>query len=139
MAGDHAARLAALNQCVVATRAGAHVARSYTGSDPAIGHSARHIAKTANPIFISHSPFRHIPQNERYCPTPLFRIADLFVIRLATADLAGAVDLLQQHHARQVMRQGNASKAEHLVGAGAHLIAHAVRTANHKGDVAAAS
>ena len=46
VAGDHAARLAALNQCVVATRAGAHVARSYTGSDPAIGHSARHIAKT---------------------------------------------------------------------------------------------
>ena len=46
VAGDHSARLAALNQCVVATRAGAHVARSYTGSDPAIGHSARHIAKT---------------------------------------------------------------------------------------------
>ena len=51
----------------------------------------------------------------------MFRIADLFVIRLASADLAGAVDLLQQHHARQVMRQGNASKAEHLVGAGAHV------------------
>ena len=46
VAGGHAARLAALNQCVVVTRAGAHVARSYTGSDPAIGHSARHIAKT---------------------------------------------------------------------------------------------
>ena len=44
--GVDAARLAALNQCVVATRTGAHVARSYTGSDPAIGHSARHIAKT---------------------------------------------------------------------------------------------
>ena len=37
------------------------------------------------------------------------------------------------------MRQGNASKAEHLVGAGAHLITHAVRTADYKGNVAAAS
>ena len=34
------------------------------------------------------------------------------------------------------MRQGNASKAEHLVGAGAHVIAHAVRSADYKGDVA---
>ena len=46
VASGHPARLTALNQCVVATRTGAHVARSYTGSDPAIGHSARHIAKT---------------------------------------------------------------------------------------------
>ena len=37
------------------------------------------------------------------------------------------------------MRQGNASKAEHLVGAGAHLITHAIRTADYKGNVAAAS
>ena len=37
------------------------------------------------------------------------------------------------------MRQGNASKAEHLVGSCAHVIAHAVRTADYKGNVAAAS
>ena len=46
VASGHPTRLTALNQCVVATRTGAHVARSYTGSDPAIGHGARHIAKT---------------------------------------------------------------------------------------------
>ena len=46
VASSHPARLTTLNQRVVTTRTGAHVARSYAGSDPAISHSARHIAKT---------------------------------------------------------------------------------------------
>ena len=63
VAGGHAARLAALNQCVVATRAGAHVARSYTGSDPAIALAI--LPKPTNPIFISHSPLRHALQKRK--------------------------------------------------------------------------
>ena len=46
VAGSHTPRLATLNQGVVVACTGAHVARGHTGGDPAIGHSARHIAKT---------------------------------------------------------------------------------------------
>ena len=45
-AGNHPACLAALNQGVIAARTGAHVARGHAGGNPAVGHSARHIAKT---------------------------------------------------------------------------------------------
>ena len=44
--GNHPTCLTTLDQGVVVARAGAHIARSHTGGDPAIGHSARHIAKT---------------------------------------------------------------------------------------------
>ena len=46
VAGSHAPCLATLNQSIVAACAGAHVARGHAGGNPAIGHSARHIAKT---------------------------------------------------------------------------------------------
>ena len=46
VASSHAPRLATLDQSIVAACAGTHVARGCAGGNPAIGHSARHIAKT---------------------------------------------------------------------------------------------
>lgn len=59
----------------------------------------------------------------------------LLVVLLAAGDLAGAVDLLQEHHAGEVVRQGYGPEREGLIRAGAHLVADAVRAANDKGDV----
>lgn len=61
------------------------------------------------------------------------------VVLLAAGDLAGAVDLLQEHHAGQVVGQGDGAEREGLVRTGTNLVADAVGAANDKGDVALAA
>src|SRR5450756_537055 len=61
----------------------------------------------------------------------------LVVVRLAAQDLAGAKELLQQHHSGQLVRQGERREGEPLCGARLHLARESQRAANHETRAAA--
>lgn len=63
----------------------------------------------------------------------------LFVVRLAAADLECAVNLLQKHDARQIVRQGDGAKAKGLVSALAHGNVNPCRPADDKSKLACAA
>ena len=60
----------------------------------------------------------------------------LLVVGLAVRDLLRAVELLQEHDARQVVGQGDRAERQQLIGPSAHLRADAVRPADDKRETA---
>src|SRR5438270_11027645 len=59
------------------------------------------------------------------------------MILLSAADRVRAIQLLVQHHARQLVRQGQRSQAPAALGTVEHIVRQAVRVANYERDVAA--
>lgn len=58
------------------------------------------------------------------------------MVRLAAHDLEGAIDLLEQHHAGEVVRQRDLAERERFVSALVDRFIHAVRTTDAKRDIA---
>src|SRR5205807_1796669 len=59
------------------------------------------------------------------------------MILLSAADRVRAIQLLVQHHARQLVGQGQRSQAPAALGTVEHIVRQAVRVANDERDVAA--
>ena len=60
------------------------------------------------------------------------------MVWFAARDLLRAVELFEQHDAREVVRQRDGAEGQRLVGALAHCGAHAVGAADDERDVARA-
>ena len=60
------------------------------------------------------------------------------MVRLTTDDAKGAIQLLEQHHARKLVRQRERSEGQALAGTRKHVRMQTRRAAHHERDVAPA-